>query len=72
LFQDCTNVTLRGLAVDYDPLPFTQGKIIALATDKSWIEFEVAKGYPKNEMRVLPDLQPCHRQAPPWRWTLES
>ena len=24
LFEGCTNVTLRGLVVDYDPLPFTQ------------------------------------------------
>jgi hypothetical protein len=50
LFENCTNVTLRGLAVDYDPLPFTQGKIVALAPHKSWIEFEVAQGYPTNEL----------------------
>jgi hypothetical protein len=46
LFENCTNVTLRGLTVDYDPLPFTQGTIIAMAPDKSWIDFEVADGYP--------------------------
>ena len=27
-FQNSSNVTLRGLVVDYDPLPFTQGKVI--------------------------------------------
>jgi hypothetical protein len=51
LFEDCTNVTLRGLSVDYDPLPFTQGRIVAMAPDKSWIDFEVADGYPENELR---------------------
>jgi hypothetical protein len=50
-FENCTNVTLRGLTVDYDPLPFTQGKIIAMAPDKSWMDFEVAKGYPENELQ---------------------
>jgi hypothetical protein len=51
LFESCTNVTLRGLIVDYNPLPFTQGKITAMAPDKSWIDFEIAKGYPENELR---------------------
>lgn len=50
LFDQCANVTLRGLVVDYDPLPFTQGKIIAIAPDKSWIDFEVAEGYPENKL----------------------
>jgi hypothetical protein len=50
-FEDCSNVTLRGLAVDYDPLPFTQGRITAMATDKSWLEFEVTPGYPDNELK---------------------
>ncbi len=50
LFDHCANVTLRGLVVDYDPLPFTQGKIIAIAPDKSSIDFEIAEGYPENKL----------------------
>ncbi len=50
-FDGCSNVSLRGLTVDYDPLPFTQGKITAMAPDKSWIDFEVAEGYPENALR---------------------
>lgn len=50
-FEDCSNVSLRGLTVDYDPLPFTQGKITAIAPDKRWIDFEVAEGYPENALR---------------------
>ena len=49
-FEDCSNVTIRGLTVDYDPLPFTQGRITAMAPDKSWVEFEVAEGYPENQL----------------------
>jgi hypothetical protein len=51
LFENCSDVTLRGLAIDYDPLPFTQGKIIAMAPDKSWIDFEIAQGYPDDELK---------------------
>jgi hypothetical protein len=45
-FEHCRNVRLTGLTVDYDPLPFTEGRITALAPDKSWVEFQVAAGYP--------------------------
>jgi hypothetical protein len=50
MFEGCSNVTIRGLAVDYDPLPFTQGRIISMAPDKSWMDFEVAQGYPENDL----------------------
>jgi hypothetical protein len=50
MFEGCSNVTIRGLTIDYDPLPFTQGSIIAMAPDKSWMDFEVAKGYPENDL----------------------
>jgi len=51
--ENCRNLALRGLTIDYDPLPFTQGRIVALAPDKSWLEFEIIDGYPENlEMRI--------------------
>lgn len=51
--ENCRNVTIQGLTIDYDPLPFTQGRIVALAPDKSWLEFEIIEGYPENlEMRI--------------------
>jgi parallel beta-helix repeat protein len=39
-------VMVYGLTIDYDPLPFTQGTIVAKADDRSWFEFEVHAGYP--------------------------
>ena len=47
-FERCRNVHLRGITVDYDPLPYTEGRITALAPDKSWIEFTVLGGYPET------------------------
>lgn len=50
LFEKCANTTIRGLVIDYDPLPFTQGVIAAMAPDKSWIEFGIAAGYPEGAL----------------------
>ena len=51
--ENCRNVALRGMTIDYDPLPFTQGRITAMAPDKKWLEFELFDGYPENlEARV--------------------
>jgi hypothetical protein len=42
----CTNLTVRGLVIDYDPLPFTQGRIVGFAEDKHIHEVELFAGYP--------------------------
>ncbi|MEA3213532.1 MAG: hypothetical protein QOE70_6589 [Chthoniobacter sp.] len=49
-FEHCRNVHLKGLSVDYDPLPFTEARLTALAPDKSWAEFEIIDGYPENSL----------------------
>lgn len=49
-FDRCERVTLRGLSIDYDPLPFTQGRIVALAPDRAWLEFEIIDGYPDQQL----------------------
>lgn len=41
---DCEDLTIRGLTVDYDPLPFTQGRIIERDGHESFT-FEVIDGY---------------------------
>jgi hypothetical protein len=45
----CRNVTVRGLVIDYDPLPFTQGRIVSLTEDKKVHEIELFEGYPSAE-----------------------
>jgi len=46
---DCTDVRLRGLTVDYDPLPYTQGRIVKLSTDNTVHDIELFDGYPSAE-----------------------
>ena len=45
-FANCRNVTLSGLTIDYDPLPFTQGQITGLSPDKLVHEIELFPDYP--------------------------
>jgi hypothetical protein len=42
----CRNVTVKGLVIDYDPLPYTQGRITQLSPDKQVHEIELFDGYP--------------------------
>ena len=45
-FDHCKNVTFRGFTIDYDPLPFTQGKVVAVAADKNSVDVKLDDGYP--------------------------
>ena len=40
------NITLKNLTVDYDPLPYTQGKVIAVSAEKSEATVLLHRGYP--------------------------
>lgn len=42
---DSTNVTIEQLAVDYDPLPFTQGSIESVDLDKKQVVVKIQEGY---------------------------
>lgn len=44
--EDCHNVTLRGLTIDYDPLPYTQARIEEISPDKSTLKVRMIDGYP--------------------------
>ncbi len=44
----CENLTIKGLTIDYDPLCFTQGTIVAISPDKSTIDIQLMDGYPEN------------------------
>ena len=46
LFSDCRNVRIRGLTLDYDPLPFTQGDVTAVNEQMGIVDFEIHAGYP--------------------------
>jgi hypothetical protein len=44
--KNCTNLTIRGLAIDYDPLPFTQGHIVEISKDRKSHIIEIMDGFP--------------------------
>ena len=44
--KNCHNVALRGLTIDYDPLPFTQGRIVSMSNNNTVHEIELFEGYP--------------------------
>lgn len=47
-FSNSTNVTIIGLQVDYDPPPFTQGTVIHVANDSSYVDIALDTGYPQQ------------------------
>jgi hypothetical protein len=54
--RSCENVTVRGLTIDYDPLPFVQFVITAMAEDKRWLEMRLPGGYEVNDLIEHADL----------------
>jgi hypothetical protein len=53
--ENCEKLILRGLTVDYDPLPFTQGKVTQIAEDQTNFDVALCEGYPPVDlaMRVV-------------------
>lgn len=43
--ENCRNLTIKGLTIDYDPLPFTQGRIVEISEDTSRLTVEILDGY---------------------------
>lgn len=41
----CQRTTLRDLTIDYDPLPFCQGKVRAVDVEAGWFDLEIDDGY---------------------------
>lgn len=67
----CQNLTLQGLTIDYDPLPFTQGTIIAAAPDQSWIDIQIHAGYPRQAYSRIDIVDPKTRfrkRGMPFLW----
>lgn len=44
-FKACHNMAFRGLAIDYDPLPFVQGEILSLDPESKSLIFRVDEGF---------------------------
>lgn len=58
--SDCTNVTVRGVSVDYSDLPFTQAVIERVDAERNW-DVRAVEGYPRPrpaELDVAGDFWP--------------
>lgn len=44
--NDSTDIVLKNFTVDYDPLPFTQGRVIAVSAERRELTIELDAGYP--------------------------
>ncbi|MCZ7648330.1 MAG: right-handed parallel beta-helix repeat-containing protein [Planctomycetota bacterium] len=60
----CRNVTLKNLVFDWDGLPFTQGKIVALHPDEGRVDVEIEEGFERvtpafaKRNAEIPDVEP--------------
>lgn len=67
----CSGVTIQGLTVDYDPLPFTQGEVIAAAEDGNSIDVKIHTGYPKkaySRIDVIDAKTRFRKKGMPFLW----
>ena len=44
--RDCRNVIVRGFSIDYDPLPFTQTKVVAVDREAATFDVRIMDGFP--------------------------
>lgn len=47
--EKCENITFSGFSVDWDPLPFTQGVIIAKNDTEGTFDLKIDKGFPSPD-----------------------
>ena len=52
-FENCRDLRFEGMTIDYDPLPFTEGRITALAPDKKSPDWSGAKTFAQEVCRRL-------------------
>lgn len=65
---NCRNIRLRGFTIDYDPLPFTQGTVIAVNASDRTVDFEIHKGYPElPEAYKLKHLHLFEKEGSRWK-----
>lgn len=61
----CRNVTIRGFAIDFSPLPFTQGTIRSVDAKEGVLDLEIHPGYP---LPLSDAAVKKHLGARGWQW----
>jgi hypothetical protein len=62
--EECEDVTVRGLVLDFDPLPFTQGTITEVDAEAGSFLLEIQDGY-DNPVEVYRKIA---EKKPNWGW----
>lgn len=65
-FVNCEPLTVRGLALDYEPVPFTQGEIVAVSRADRTVTVQLDAGYPTldHEMFAAAATMPATTHGP--------
>jgi hypothetical protein len=53
------NIIVKNLFIDYDPLPFTQGKIVAVNKESNSFDLKVDEGFPKITHSMFQESSRC-------------
>ncbi len=71
-FKHCSDIAVQGLTIDYDPLPFTQGRIVKVDEASGTAEVEIDVGYPAlselylvNRMHLFEPDEHCLKPGAP-------
>lgn len=70
-FVSCKNVRLQGLTIDYEPLCFTQGEVVRIADDRSWIDVQLDAGYPRepfSRIDLIDRVTRFRKRGMPFLW----
>lgn len=63
LLSRCRNVTFRNLVIDYDPLPFAQGKVVAIDETTKRLRFRLDDGFEPSMTPFLANKSLLRLQA---------
>ena len=69
--EHCKNLGISGLVITYDPLPFTQGDIVKVADDGSWVDVKIHQGYPLkaySRIDVVDRTTRMRKRGMPFLW----
>jgi hypothetical protein len=74
-FDHCTNLTFRSFTIDFDPLPFTQGKVIRAGPDGNWVDVKLDAGYPRvaySRINVCDPKTRTRKRGMPFLWGTQA
>lgn len=67
---NCRGLTLQGLTIDHDPLPFTQGTVQAVSPDRRFLDVRLDAGYPALGDRIRASIWDARgERIKPGTWT---